>query len=96
MDLSNFVTNDKKESLLLSIAKSNLHFLENTLSKSQETLDFKMNKQIESFSFDVPLELPEKWMVGVSSLDVYTTVFNNTEKKNKSKIFETEKNVRGK
>ena len=86
MDLSNFVTNDKKESLLLSIAKSNLDIVENTLSKPQETLEFKMNKQKESFSFDIPLDLPEQWMMGVTSLEVYNTVYNITEKNNKLKI----------
>ena len=49
----------KKESLLLNIAKSNQAFVENTHSKPQETLEFKMNKQQESFSFDVPLNLYE-------------------------------------
>ena len=91
MDLSNFVTYDKKESLLLSIAKSNLDIVENTLSKPQETLEFKMNKQKESFSFDVPLELPEQWMMGVTSLEVYNTVYNITEKNNKFKFLYTEK-----
>ena len=86
MDLSNFVTYDKKESLLLSIAKSNLDIVENTLSKPQETLEFKMNKQKESFSFDIPLDLPEQWMMGVTSLEVYNTVYNITEKNNRLKI----------
>ena len=86
MDLSNFVTYDKKESLLLSIAKSNLDIVENTLSKPRETLEFKMNKQKESFSFDIPLELPENWTMGVTSLEVYNTVYNLTEKNNKLKI----------
>ena len=39
----------KKESLLLNIAKSSLDIVENTLSKSQETLEFKMNKQKNLF-----------------------------------------------
>ena len=91
MDLSNFVTYDKKESLLLSIAKSNQEIVENTHSKPQETLEFKMNKQKESFSFDIPLELPEQWMMGVTSLEVYNTVYNITEKNNKTKLFETDK-----
>ena len=91
MDLSKFVTYDKKESLLLSIAKSNLDIVENTLSKPQETLEFKMNKQKESFSFDIPLELPEQWMMGVTSLEVYNTVYNITEKNNKFKLLYTEK-----
>ena len=94
MDLSNFVTYDKKESLLLSIAKSNLDIVENTLSKPQETLEFKMNKQKESFSFDIPLELPEQWMMGVTSLEVYNTVYNITEKNNKLKLFTTEQNLK--
>ena len=45
MDLSTFVTYDKKESLLLSFAKSNQEIVENTHSKPQETLEFKMTKQ---------------------------------------------------
>ena len=90
MDLSNFVTYDKKESLLLSIAKSNLDIVENTLSKPQETLEFKMNKQKESFFFDIPLDLPEQWMMGVTSLEVYNTVYNIT-KNNKFKLLYTEK-----
>ena len=55
MYLSNFVTNDKKESLLLNIAKPNQEIVENTHSKPQKTLEFKMTKQKESFSFDVAL-----------------------------------------
>ena len=94
MDLSNFVTYDKKESLLLSIAKSNLDIVENTLSKPQETLEFKMNRQKESFSFDIPLDLPEQWMMGVTSLEVYNTVYNITEKNNKLKLFTTEQNLK--
>ena len=86
MDLSTFVTYDKKESLLLSFAKSNQEIVENTHSKPQETLEFKMTKQKESFSFDVPLLLPEKWMMGVTSLEVYNTVYNITEKNNKLQI----------
>ena len=82
MDLSSFITYDKKESLLLSIAKFNQEIVENTHSKPQETLEFKMTKQKESFSFDVPLILNEKWMMGVTSLEVYNTVYNITNSNN--------------
>ena len=74
MDISNFVTYDRKEHLSLNIAKSNQEIVENTHSKPQETLEFKMNKQKESFSFDILLDLPEKWMMRVTSLEVYNTV----------------------
>ena len=93
MDLSTFVTYDKKESLLLSIAKSNQEIVGNTHSKPQETLEFKMNKQKESFSFDVLLILNEKWMMGVTSLEVYNTVYNITEKNNKLEILLTKQQL---
>ena len=32
------------------------------------------------------MELPEKWMMGVSSLEVHNTVYNSTEKNNKLKV----------
>ena len=64
----------------MSFAISNQDIVENTHSKPQETLEVKMNKQKESSSFDIPLELPEKWMIGGTSLEVYNTVYNITEK----------------
>ena len=83
MDLSNFVTFDKKEARMLSIAKSNLGIVEKTHSKPQETLEIEMTKRKESFSFDVPLELNEKWMMGVTNLEVYNLVYNTTLANNK-------------
>ena len=64
----------------MSIAKSNQEIVENTQSKPQKTLEYKMTKQKESFSFDVPLELPEQWMMGVPSLEVYNTIYNISER----------------
>ena len=75
-----------KKSLLLNIAKSNQEIVESTHSKPQGTLEFKMTKQKESFSFDVPLNLDEKWMMEVTSLEVYSIVCNITEKNNKLEI----------
>ena len=86
MDLSNFVFYDKTESLLLSLAKSCHEIVENTDSKSQETLEFKLTKQQESFSFGVPLLLNEQWSMGVTSLEVYYTVYNITPVNNKLQI----------
>ena len=45
-----------------------------------------MTKQKESFSFDVPLQLNEKWMMGVTKLEVYNTVCNITNSDNKLEI----------
>ena len=45
-----------------------------------------MTKQKESFLFDVHLELNEHWMMGVTSLEVYNTVYNITEKNFKLEV----------
>ena len=42
-----------------------------------------MTKQKESFSFDVPLKLNDKWMMAVTSLEVYNTVYNITNSNTK-------------
>ena len=77
----------------MSIAKSNQDIVENTHSKPQETLEFKMTKQKESFSFDVPLELPEQWMTGVTSLEVYNSVCIITSKNDSFEIRLTEEQI---
>ena len=60
---------------------------------NHKKLEFKMTKQKESFSFDVPLHLDEKWMMGVTSLEAYNTVYNNTEKNNKLEILLTKQQL---
>ena len=79
---------------MLNIAKSNQEIVENTHSKPKETLEFEMIKQKESFSFDVPLELNEKWIMGVTSLVVYNTVYNITSTSNKLQILLTKEQLR--
>ena len=45
-----------------------------------------MTKQKESFSFDIPLQLNEKWMMVVTNLEVYNTVYKITNSNNKLEI----------
>ena len=45
-----------------------------------------MTKQKEFFSLNVPLQLPEQWMMGVTCLEVYNTVYNITDINNKLEI----------
>ena len=78
---------------MLNIAKSNHEIVEKTHFKPQETLEFKMTEQKESFSFEVPLELNEKWMMGVTRLEVYNTVYKITID-NKLQIMPTEEQTK--
>ena len=71
--------------LLLSVNKITDTLIEQTKTKPQETLEFKMRKQMETFSFSPPISLVEegKWLLAVSSFECTNSVFNITNK-NKS------------
>ena len=71
--------------LLLLIKMHADTLIEQTKTKPQETIEFKMNKQIQIFSFIPPINLVEerKWLLAVSSLECTNSVFNITNE-NKS------------
>ena len=52
-----------------------------------------MYKQSGCFSFDIPPRVNEKWMMGVTSLDVYITVYNSIHKNNELEILLTEQQL---
>ena len=66
--------------LLLLIKKHTDTLIEQTKTKPQETLEFKMNKQMQTFSFNPLINLVEegKWLIAVSSLGCTISVFNIT------------------
>ena len=70
--------------LLLLIKKHTDTLIEQTKTKPQETLEFKMNKQMQTFLFNPPLNLLEegKWLLGVSLFDCTNSVFNITNENN--------------
>ena len=74
--------------LLLLIKKHTDTLIENTRTRPQETLEFKMNKQMQTFSFNPPLNLIEegKWLLAVSSLEGTNSVFNITNENNSFSI----------
>ena len=74
--------------LLLLIKKHTDTLIEQTKTKPQETLEFKMNKQMQSFSFNPPINLVEedKWLLAVSSFECTNSVFNITDENNSFSI----------
>ena len=74
--------------LLLLIKKHTDTLIENTKTRAQETLEFKMNKQMQTFSFNPPINLVEegKWLLAVSSFECTNSVFNITNKNNSFSI----------
>ena len=63
--------------------------IQQTKTKPQGTLEFKMKKQMQTFSFNPPINLVEegKWLLAVSSLECTNSVFNITNENNSFSIF---------
>ena len=73
--------------LLLLIKKHTDTLIEQTKTKPQETLEFKMNKQMQTFSFNPAIDLVEdKWLLGVSSFECTNSVSNITNENNSFSI----------
>ena len=70
--------------LLLLIKKHTDTLIEQTKTKPQETLEFKMIKQMQTFSFSPPINLIEedRWLLAVSSFECTNSVFNITNENN--------------
>ena len=74
--------------LLLLIKKHTDTLIEQTKTKPQETLEFKMDKQMQTFSFNPPINLIEqdKSLLAVSSFECTNSVFNITNENNSFSI----------
>ena len=74
--------------LLLLIKKHTDALIAQTKTKPQEALEIKMNKQMQTFSVNPPLNLVEegKWLLAVSSFECTKSVFNITNENNNFSI----------
>ena len=74
--------------LLLLIKKHTDTLIEQTKTNPQETLEFKMNKQKQTFSFNPPINLlaEGKWLLAVSLFDCTNSVFKITNENNSFSI----------
>ena len=77
----------KTEELLLSITKNCETLIEQTHTKPQETLEFKMTKPKETFHFKPPIQVKGDWMTGLTDLEVYNSIFNITDENNKFELY---------
>ena len=78
---------NETEALLLSISKICETLIEQTHTKPQETLEFKMIKPRETFHFNPPISIEGSWMIGLTDLEVYNSIFKITEENNKFEIY---------
>ena len=77
---------NRTEDLLLSIIKNCETLLEQTHTKPQETLEFKMVKPRETFHSYPPIPIGGDWMIGLTDLEVYNSIFNINTTNDKSEL----------
>ena len=77
-----------KNELLLLHKKHTDTLIEQTKTKPQETLEFIMNQQLQTFSFSPPENLIEEGirLLGVTSFEATNSVFNKTNENNSFSI----------
>ena len=75
------------EDLLFSITKNCETLIDQTHRKAEETLEFKMTKPRETFHFNPPIQIKGDWMLGLTDLEVYISIFNITEENNKIELY---------
>ena len=74
---------NETEDLLLSVTKNSETLIDQTHRKAEETLEFKLTKSRETFHFNPPIPIEGSWMLGLTSLEVYNSLFNIKEENNK-------------
>ena len=87
MNLNIIRPKNETENLLLSITKNCETLIEQTHRKAEETLEFKMVKPREIFHFKPPIQIQGDWMIGLTNLEVYNSIFIITEENNKFKLY---------
>ena len=68
------------DELKLSIKKRTELFFEQTKANYEKTVDSKLSSPSETFCFDFPLKIQEeKWLLGLTSFEVYDFYFIKCE-----------------
>ena len=87
MNLTMISPKNETEDLVISIAENCETLIEQTHRIPEETLDFKMIKPREIFHFKPPISIDGSWMIGLTELEVYNSIFDIREENNKFKLF---------
>ena len=78
---------NQTEDLLLAKTKNCQTLIKQTHRKAEETLEFKMIKPREIYHFKPPIQIQGHWMIGLTNLEVYNSIFNITEENNKFELY---------
>ena len=82
MNLNMIRPKNGTETLSLSITKNCETPIEETHRKADEILGFKLTKSRETFYFNPPISIEGSWMIGLTSLGDYNSIYNITKTNN--------------
>ena len=84
MKLDKIKPKNETEVLIVSKTRNGETFIEQTHTKPEETVEFRLNQLKENFSFNLSiiLRLDSEWMIGLTGLEVYIFIFNITDENN--------------
>ena len=86
MNLNIIQPKNETEDILLSITKNCQTLIEQTHRKAEETLEFKMIKPRQIFPSNPPIQTKGDWMLGLTDLEVYNSIFNINTTNNKFEL----------
>ena len=95
MNLNMIQPRNEKEDLLLSITKNCETLIDQTHRKAEVTLEFKMTESRKTFHFKLPISIEGSWMIGLTDLEVYSSVSNITEENSNLQIYKFPENKIG-
>ena len=87
MELNMIRPKNQTEDLRLSITKNCQTRIEQTHKKAEETLELRLTKPGEIFHFNPPISIEGPWMIGLTSLEVYNSIFNINATNNKFELY---------
>ena len=78
---------NETEDLLLPITKNCELLIEQTHRKPEENLEFKKIKQRETFHIKPLIHIKGDWMLGLTDLEVHSSIFNINKTNNKFELY---------
>ena len=87
MNLNLIRPKNETEDLLLSITKNCQMLNQQTHRKDEKTLEFEKFQSKETFPFSPPIQVKGDWTIGLTSLQVYNSIFNMTERNNQFELY---------
>ena len=91
-NLNKIRTKSETEYFLLSITKNCETLIKQTHLKPQETLECKLSKPRETFSFKPSIPIKGCSMIGLTSLEVYNSILNIKRENNKFGLYQARNN----